>query len=228
MIFRWLFFLSYLPSLLTNTIKLNTTNFIMLKGPITPEKTNSFLYEFNLLSSKDVYLYIDSPGGHIEEGLRIVNEVIQYNLTCIAEKAYSMAFVIFQSCKKRYVLPFGKLMQHQISFGIKNEKAKVENYIQFIQQMEDTILTIQSSKINISNDELKSRTTNEWWIFGYNTIREKCADEIVNVQCTRSLTLQNTSHQIYHYLYIYSKCPLVSEPIDKVKTKDEKKIEIFI
>ena len=58
---------------------------------------------------------------------KIMNEILKYNMSCIVEKAYSMGFVILQVCKIRYILPFGKIMLHQISFRIQNEKGKVEN-----------------------------------------------------------------------------------------------------
>jgi hypothetical protein len=43
-------------------------------------------------------------------------------MSCIVEKAYSMGFVILQVCKIHYILPFGKIMQHQISFRIQSRK----------------------------------------------------------------------------------------------------------
>jgi ATP-dependent Clp protease, protease subunit len=198
------------------TIKLNTTNTLTLKGVINAENTNRFLHQFNLKENKNqLYLFIDSPGGSVEDGYKIITEIMKYNITCIAEKAYSMAFAILQSCTTRYILPFGKLMQHQISLGLINELGKIESYIKFINEMEVELLKLQSKKIGISSEELKNRTMNEWWLFSNNAINENCADNIVNVECTKKLTLDTYTINTGMYDYIYSKCPLIPDYIEK-------------
>ena len=201
-----------------HSLTLTNDNFILLKGPIDKKTTNAFLYEFNLMPNKtNIYLYIDSPGGSVEDGNKILNEVQKFNIKCIAERAYSMAFAIFQGCSMRYIVPFGKLMQHQISFGIQNEKAKIENYIEFINQIENQLVFIQSSKIGLTQQEFKEKTYNEWWIFGQNIIQQKCADEMIHIECTPQLTSENYTLSERNYDYIYSKCPLINTYIDKVK-----------
>jgi len=213
----------------SKNIYLNETNLIILKGEINKKNTNQFLYELNLIhNKKNVYVYIDSPGGSVEEGNKIIREVQYYNLNCIAEKAYSMAFAIFQSCNYRYIIPFSKLMQHQISLGIQNEKGKIENYMNFINQIENELVLIQSSKININPDAFKLKTLNEWWIFGKEILNENCADEMIMVFCNPLLTKKNITIQTSYYKYIYSKCPLINDPIEKIKLKEQSIFDIFI
>lgn len=204
------------------TIKFNTTNTLTLKGVINAENTNRFLHQFNLKENKNqLYLFIDSPGGSVEDGYKIITEIMKYNITCIAEKAYSMAFAILQSCNTRYILPFGKLMQHQISLGLMNELGKIESYIKFINEMEVELLKLQSNKIGISSEELKNRTMNEWWLFSNNAINENCADNIVNVECTKKLTLDTYTINSGMYDYIYSKCPLIPDYIEKKENNNK-------
>ena len=210
------------------TIKFNTTNTLTLKGVINAENTNRFLHQFNLKENKNqLYLFIDSPGGSVEDGYKIIAEIMKYNITCIAEKAYSMAFAILQSCTTRYILPFGKLMQHQISLGLMNELGKIESYIKFINEMEVELLKLQSNKIGISSEELKNRTMNEWWLFSNNAINENCADNIVNVECTKKLTLDTYTINSGMYDYIYSKCPLIPDYIEKKENNKNNKDFIY-
>jgi|TARA_B110000483_G_scaffold64654_1_gene80518 ATP-dependent Clp protease, protease subunit len=210
------------------TIKFNTTNTLTLKGVINAENTNRFLHQFNLKENKNqLYLFIDSPGGSVEDGYKIIAEIMKYNITCIAEKAYSMAFAILQSCTTRYILPFGKLMQHQISLGLMNELGKIESYIKFINEMEVELLKLQSNKIGISSEELKNRTMNEWWLFSNNAINENCADNIVNVECTKKLTLDTYTINSGMYDYIYSKCPLIPDYIEKKENNKNNKDYIY-
>jgi len=213
----------------SKNIYLNNSNLIMLKGEINKKNTNQFLYDLNLNhNKKNIFIYIDSPGGSVEEGNKIIREVQYYNLKCIAEKAYSMAFAIFQSCKYRYIIPFSKLMQHQISLGIQNEKGKIENYMQFINQIENELVLIQSSKLNMNPDEFKLKTLNEWWIFGKEILKENCADKMIMVFCSPYLTKQNITVQTSYYEYVYSKCPLINEPIEKIKIKEQNIFDIFL
>ena len=201
-----------------NYIKLKTTNVINLKGPISEKTVNKFLLEFNLHTNKeDLYVFIDSPGGTVEDGYKIITEFQKYNVSCIAEKAYSMAFAIFQSCNERLLLPHGKLMQHQISLGIINELGKIKSYIDYILQIEEELLNIQSSKIGITSDDLKNKTNNEWWMFGKNALQENCADKIINVECTNELIQETYLINDKSYYYIYSKCPLIPNYLEKLE-----------
>ncbi len=210
------------------TIKLNTTNVLILKGIINEKNTNNFLYDFNLNTNKNnLYIFIDSVGGSVEDGYKIINEILKYDVNCIAEKAYSMAFAILQACKTRYLLPFGKLMQHQISFGISNEKEKIVSYLDFVNQMEKKLLLLQSSKLNISISEFKSKTLNEWWLFSDNSLHEKCIDEIVNVECSSRLIRDSYTINEGMYYYTYSKCPLIPNYIDKKTSNDNNKDFIY-
>lgn len=211
-----------------NIILLNTSNFLSIKNTINTNTANDFIYNLNLIDNKnDIYIYIDSPGGSVEDGFKIMNEIIKYNITCIADRAYSMAFAILQSCHTRYLLNFGKLMQHQISFGIFNEKEKIQSYLNFVNQMESELLFIQSQKIGISSEELKNKTLNEWWIFGNNALTENCVDDIINIQCTTKLTSQTFKINDGYYEYTYSKCPLIPSYIDKKENNQNNKDLIY-
>lgn len=209
-------------------IKLNTTNVLSLKGVINDKTVNKFLYDFHLKQNKNnLYVFIDSVGGSVEDGYKIITEFKKYNVSCIVDKAYSMAFAILQTCDKRYLLPHGKIMQHQISLGIMNELAKIENYLKFISQIESELLKIQSEKIGISGEELKNRSTNEWWLFGNNAIKENCADKIVNIECTNQLVKEKYTINDGMYDYIYSKCPLIPNYIEKISNNKNNKDYIY-
>ena len=62
----------------------------------------------------------------MDAGLQIMDEIEKDEMSCIAHKAMSIGFVILQTCKERCVTPYSTIMQHQISYGIGSEKAKVE------------------------------------------------------------------------------------------------------
>ena len=87
------------------SIKFNKTNNIVIREPINTETTSKFIYDLNLIEKKnDTYVYLNTPGGSVFDGLKIIEEIRKYNMSCIVENAYSMGFIIFQSCKNRYIL----------------------------------------------------------------------------------------------------------------------------
>ena len=96
-----LFFLFSLVSSM-KTVNLNETNVITIRGSINSVTSSNFVYELNKKKDKkNLYIFINTNGGSVESGSQIISEIMKYNLTCIADKAYSMGFVILQSCKKR-------------------------------------------------------------------------------------------------------------------------------
>jgi ATP-dependent protease ClpP protease subunit len=211
-------------SLTLPILKLNTTNLILLKGSINKETTNKFLQDLHSLENKQsAFVFIDTNGGSVEDGNKIIREVQKNNMSCIVEKAYSMGFAILQSCNRRLMLPYGKIMQHQISFGIQSEKAKIESYMDFINQMEHDLVDMQATKIGITNEEFKNKTYNDWWLFGNYAVIENCADEIINVECTQKLVKEKHVISSKSYDTIYSKCPLIPDPIEK---KEKKKMSL--
>ena len=182
-------------------IFLDTNNTLLIRGEISDKQATQFIYELNQKpKKKNVYVYLDTNGGSVDAGNKIVNEIRKYNLSCIAQKAISMGFVILQSCDKRYVTPLATLMQHQISYGIMNEKAKVESYVEFIKQIGDELTEMQAKKIGITSKRFNEKTYNDWWLFGKNALKNKCADEMVDVKCSRRLT--NATYEIDNGYYI--------------------------
>ena len=203
------------------TVNLTLDNTLLLRGAIDEKSTNKLMYDIEKSNATNKILYLDTNGGMVEEGLKIINEVRNYNISCVAEKAYSMGFSIFQSCYNRYILPNGKLMQHQISFGIGGELAKVNNYVSFIKQIEEEIVELEASRIDIPIDTYREMTTNEWWLYGQNIINSNAADEIVNVKCSNKLTKKNFTIETKKYTYVYSSCPLISNEIEKKEKKKD-------
>ena len=204
-----------------DTIKLNTTNNIILRGEINTESASKFIYDLNMMPNKNnTYVYLHTPGGSVVDGMKIVAEVQKYNLSCIADTAYSMGFIIFQACKNRYIVPSGRLMQHQMAFGVADQKNRVENYIDFINQMEDEIVETQAARINITQEAFRAKITDDWWLYGENAVKENCADEVVNVECSRTLTRETQVIEKGAYKYTYSRCPLVNDHIKKTSNKN--------
>jgi ATP-dependent protease ClpP protease subunit len=203
-------------------IELNQDNTLLIRGEINDKLATEFVFDVNKRKIKsDLFVFLDTNGGSVDAGNKIIYEIQKYNLSCIAHKAISMGFVILQSCDKRYVTPLATLMQHQISYGIMDEKAKVENYVEYIKQVGDHLTLLQSKKIGISKREFERRTYNDWWMFGEKAVQENCADELSKVVCTSKLTNATYTEDKGSYTYTYSKCPLITTYISKKKNANK-------
>ena len=201
-------------------IYLNVSNVITIKDAIDDETATTFLHKLNMLKNKEgIYVYLDTPGGSVESGNKILMEVQKYNLSCIADRAYSMGFVILQGCAKRYITHYGRLMQHQISYAIKNEKGKIDSYSNFIDQVETELVGLQADRIQIPHDEFRLKTMNEWWMIGKYAIDNNCADKIVDVFCDTQLSNTNITEEYDPINFVYSACPLIPGPIEVLPQK---------
>lgn len=211
------------------TLNLTSSNLLILKGEINDKLASKFIHELNKKDSKkQLYVYLDTNGGSVDSGNKIIEEIKKYKLDCIASKAISMGFAILQACDKRYITEYATLMQHQMSYGIVNEKEKIESYVNYIKQIDDKLTNLQVKKIKTTVSNFKKKTYNDWWLFGNNAVTENCADEIIDIKCSPKLTNQNYTLDKGSYIYIYSKCPLIINHIDKIKNKNKEEFIFFI
>jgi ATP-dependent protease ClpP protease subunit len=210
-------------------IELNVDNSLFIRGEIDEKMATEFVFDVNKRKSKkNMYVFLDTNGGSVDAGNQIIYEIQKYNLSCIAHKAISMGFVILQSCNERYITPFGTLMQHQISYGIMDEKAKVESYVEYIKQIGDQLTELQANKIGITKKEFERRTYNDWWLFGKNAVKENCVDDLSKIMCTSQLTNSTYIVEKGSYTYTYSNCPLVTGPIEKKKNKQHTDLSDYL
>ena len=93
---------------------------VMLGSPITDGLANSIIAQMFFLEmenpSKDIHLYINSPGGGIMAGLAIydIMQFIKCNVhTYCIGMAASMGSLLLTAGKKRYILPHARVMIHQ-------------------------------------------------------------------------------------------------------------------
>ncbi|XBC38617.1 MAG: ATP-dependent Clp endopeptidase proteolytic subunit ClpP [Buchnera aphidicola (Melaphis rhois)] len=108
---------------------------IFLTGTIEETTANSIVAQILFLesenSSRDIFLYINSPGGIISSGMSIY-DTMQFvkpniNTICIGQ-ACSMAALILASGKKgkRFCLPNSRIMIHQPLGGCNGQASDIE------------------------------------------------------------------------------------------------------
>ena len=176
-------------------ITLQPNNFIAISDEIKELNFERWSIDLSKIKSDTdkIYVYIDSIGGSVELGNKLINQLNYYSkigksIECIAKNAFSMAFQIFQSCDKRYILSSSVTMQHQVSLqNIKGPLINTMNYLKMIQSMSDDLDKKSAKKINIPYDEYKKLVQNDWWLYGEDIISNGVADSMVIVGCDPKL-----------------------------------------
>lgn len=212
-----------------NTVNLNENNLVSIRGPIDSDSTNKFFQDIMKLDKEDeINIFINSPGGSVMEGLKIVSYIEMLNenvkVNCIADFAASMAFIITQSCKHRYALKSSLLMQHQMSLMNRGNLFNLNNYMEMINEMNVDLDKSQAARINMSYEEFKERITNDWWLYGNKAKEMNVVDDIVNVKCSDRLTTNTEKIKLSTIIgnveYTFNLCPLIRHPL-KVKFNRE-------
>ncbi len=108
---------------------------IFLAGPITDMAANSVIAQMLFLASKDpkkdIKLYVNSPGGSVTAGLAIY-DTMQYvdcpiSTVCVGLAASMGAVLLAAGAKgKRFVLPNGEILLHQVAGGVSGEATAIE------------------------------------------------------------------------------------------------------
>ena len=108
---------------------------IMLTGPVEDNMANSIIAQLLFLdaqdNTKDIYLYVNTPGGSVSAGLAIVDTMnfIKSDVqTIVMGMAASMASVLASSGTKgkRFALPNSEILIHQPSGGAQGQQTEIE------------------------------------------------------------------------------------------------------
>lgn len=128
---------------------------IMLSGPIDDNVANSVIAQLLFLeaqdSEKDIYLYINSPGGSVSAGLAIfdtMNFIKSDVQTIVIGMAASMgAFLLAAGQKgKRYALPNAEVMIHQPLGGAQGQATEIEIAARHILHTRERLNTILADR----------------------------------------------------------------------------------
>ena len=110
---------------------------------------------------KEIYLYINSPGGLVTAGLGIY-DTMQYikpdiSTLCIGQAASMGSFLLGAGTKgKRFSLPNSRIMVHQPSAGFQGQATDIEIHANEVLSLKKRLNEIYSKHTDKSVDEIKS------------------------------------------------------------------------
>jgi|SRR6516164_1838334 ATP-dependent Clp protease protease subunit len=174
-----------------STIVLNNTNFAAIRDEVNGATINKALLALTKSDpNKPFYLFLDSPGGDVIAGRRLVSYLhdSKRNIVCVAQTAISMAYVILQSCPVRLVTAHSILMTHQIAGKMEGNLRELQAQIYFKQRLADLYDGIIAARMGLALDVYRTKINPEWWMVGYQeAINNNAADAPVQVRCTTEL-----------------------------------------
>jgi len=121
---------------------------IMLSGEVNDQVASTIVAQMLFLEAqdpdKDIYFYINSPGGVITSGLSMYDTMnyIKPDIVtiCMGQAASMGAFLLSSGTKgKRYALPHARIMIHQPSGGAQGQSTDIQIQAQEIQRLKDTL-----------------------------------------------------------------------------------------
>jgi len=137
---------------------------IFLVGPVNDNVASLVIAQLLFLESenpkKEIYLYINTPGGLVTAGLGIY-DTMQYikpdvSTLCIGQAASMGSFILAAGAKgKRFSLPNSRIMVHQPSAGFQGQATDIEIHATEVLSLKKRLNEIYSKHTGKSTDEIK-------------------------------------------------------------------------
>ena len=138
---------------------------VFVVGPINDHIASLVTAQLLFLESedpkKDIFLYINSPGGLVTSGLGIY-DTMQYvkpdvSTLCIGQAASMGSFLLAAGTKgKRFSLPNSRIMVHQPSAGFQGQATDIEIHANEVLSLKKRLNEIYSKHTGKSVEEIKT------------------------------------------------------------------------
>ena len=140
---------------------------VFLSGEITDEVANLVVAQLIYLESKDptkdISLYINSPGGSVSAGLAIYDTMryirCDVSTICIGMAASMGALLLSSGAKgKRYALPNSEIMIHQVLRGAQGQASDVEIHTRQLLKTKQKLNAILAGNVGKQVSEVEKDT----------------------------------------------------------------------
>ena len=146
---------------------------IFMVGPVTDESANLVVAQMLFLESenpdKDIYLYINSPGGSVTAGLSIYDTMNfikpDVSTLCTGMAASMGAFLLAAGAKgKRFALPNAKVMIHQPLGGMQGQATEIEIHAREILKTREQLNQILAERTGQPLEKIQQDTERDYYL----------------------------------------------------------------
>jgi ATP-dependent Clp protease protease subunit len=146
---------------------------VFLVGPVNDQTANIVVAQMLFLESenpdKEIFLYINSPGGSVSAGLSVY-DTMQFikpdvSTLCMGLAASMGAFLLAAGTKgKRLALPNSRIMIHQPSGGTQGQASDIEIQAREILRLRETLNQILSDRTGQSLEKVRADSERDYFM----------------------------------------------------------------
>ena len=162
---------------------------VFLGTPIDDNVANIIIAQLLFLqmedATKDIDLYINSPGGSVTSGLAIY-DTIQFikpevNTYCVGQAASMGAILLAAGAKgKRYALPHSRVMIHQPWGDVQGQAIDISIQAKEILRLKDRIEKILAAHTGQSIEVIKKDTDRDYFMTAEEAMKYGLVDKVVD------------------------------------------------
>jgi ATP-dependent Clp protease protease subunit len=161
---------------------------IMLSGEVNDQVASTIVAQLLFLEAqdpdKDIYFYINSPGGVITSGLSMFDTMnyIKPDIVtiCMGQAASMGAFLLACGTPgKRYALPNARIMIHQPSGGAQGQSTDIQIQAQEIQRLKDTLNQILAEKTGKKAKQIEKDTERDNFMSSKEAVEYGLIDKVL-------------------------------------------------
>lgn len=161
---------------------------IMLSGEITDPLANSIVAQLLFLAAedneKDIYIYINSPGGSMTAGMAIYDTMNLINpnvcTICTGLAASMAAFILASGTKgKRYALPNSEILIHQPIGGAQGQSTEIQIAAKHILRIRERMNAILAEKTGKTIEQINFDTERDNYMFAEEALAYGIIDSIM-------------------------------------------------
>ena len=160
----------------------------MLSGEVNDQVASTIVAQFLFLEAedpeKDIYFYINSPGGVVTAGMAIFDTMNYIRpkvaTICIGQAASMGAFLLSSGEKgKRYALPHARIMIHQPLGGAQGQASDIAIQAEEILRMKKELNEILSENTGQSVKKIEKDTDRDNFMSAKECVEYGLVDEIL-------------------------------------------------
>ena len=161
---------------------------VLLGTPINDDISNLVVAQLLFLESedpeKDIYLYINSPGGSVTSGLAVY-DTMQYirpevSTLCVGQAASMAAWLLASGAKgKRFALPHCRIMIHQPLGGVQGQATDIDIQAREILRLREQMNNILVRHTGQSLKKVEKDTDRDLFMTGKQAVEYGLVDEVI-------------------------------------------------
>ena len=166
---------------------------VFLGAPINDDVANIIIAQLLFLEAdnpdKDIYLYINSPGGSVTAGMAIY-DTMQYvkpaiSTICMGQAASMGALLLCAGAKgKRFALPHARIMIHQPLGGVQGQATDIDIQAKEILRMREELNRILVHHTGQGMEKIQKDTDRDFFMTAEQAKEYRIVDDVISSKPT--------------------------------------------